>query len=346
MKWSSVDGAGNGQRDEFGLNNITISATVSAVNYPPDAVDDSESTPEDTPITIDVLANDTDLDEDVLLLDSFSQPTNGIVTRQENGTPLDTSDDSLTYTPDQDWSGEDTFTYSIDDGNGETDTATATITVTAVNDPPDAVDDNANTPEDTAVSVDVLFNDTDPELDTLNLDSFTQGSNGSVARDDNGTVGDTSDDQLVYTPAAGWSGEDSFTYTISDGNGGVDSATVTVTVEPANEPPEAMDDSETTQENSAVTIDVMFNDSDPDSDPLYLDSFTQPSNGTVERDDNGTTGDTSDDKLVYTPAGDWSGEDSFTYTIIDGNGGEATANVTVTVEALYPYTIYLPLIMR
>jgi hypothetical protein len=231
FKWASDDASGHGQRDEFGLNNISITATVSEVNYPPDAVEDSDTTPEDTSITIDVIANDTDVDGDGLLLDSFSQPTNGVVSREENGTPSERSDDKLTYTPDQDWSGGDSFTYTIEDGNGEMDTANVNITVMAVNDPPDAVGDSATSPQDTSVSVNVLLNDSDPELDTLYLDSFTQPLNGSVSRDDNGTPGDTTDDQLVYTPNRGWNGRDSFTYTIIDGNGGVDSATVMLTVE-------------------------------------------------------------------------------------------------------------------
>jgi hypothetical protein len=229
LRWSSDDAGGSGsKRDELGLTNIQISVTV---DYPPDAVDDSDSTPEDTPVTIDVLGNDTHAGGETLFLDSFTQPTHGTVTRDEMSTPGDTSDDRLTYTPDADWSGDDSFTYAISDGNGETDTATVDVSVTPENDPPDAVDDSDTTPEDTAVTIDVLFNDSDLDGDTLLLDSLTQPAHGVVTRDENGTPGDTSDDQLTYTPESGWSGDDSFTYTVDDQNGETDTATVYVTVE-------------------------------------------------------------------------------------------------------------------
>ena len=98
---------------------------------------------------------------------------------------------------------------------------TFSITVTDVNDPPLALDDSATTAQDTGVTIDVLANDSDPDGDTLTVQSVTQGSNGSVLS--NG--GD-----VTYTPNAGFYGTDSFRYTISDGNGGTDNAVVTVTV--------------------------------------------------------------------------------------------------------------------
>ena len=128
----------------------------------------------------------------------------------------------------------DSFTYTIDDGNGGTDTATVTVTIDGITDnlPPVAVDDDAITVQDTAVDVLVLANDSDPDGDDLEITLATQGSNGSVAINDNGTPADTTDDFLVYTPDAGFGGLDSFTYTISDGNGGTDTATVNLAVYP------------------------------------------------------------------------------------------------------------------
>lgn len=132
LKWASDDATGHGQRDEFGLNNIKVSAIVEPVNYPPDAIDDSETTAEENPVTIDVLTNDSDVDEDILLLECFTQPLNGTVTRDDNSTPGDTSDDNLTYTPSAGWSGNDSFTYTVNDQNGETDTAIVLVTVEAM----------------------------------------------------------------------------------------------------------------------------------------------------------------------------------------------------------------------
>jgi hypothetical protein len=196
------------------------------------------------------------------------------------------------------------------------------------------------------VTIDVLGNDTHDGGETIFLDSFTQPASGTVKRDDNGTPGDTSDDQLTYTPNTDWYGDDSFTYTISDDNSETDTASVDVSVTPKNDLPDAVDDSDTTPQDTGITIGVLFNDTDPDGDTLLLDSFTQPAHGVVTRDENGTPGDTSDDQLIYTPEADWSGDDSFTYTVDDQNGETDIATVYVTVEATYPYKIYLPLIMR
>ena len=303
--WSGIDtftytvSDGNG-----GFDNATVTVTVGPVNDDPIAVDDADTTPEDTAVTIDVLANDSDPELDPLTVDSVTQGTNGSVT---------TDGSTVTYTPNADWFGVDTFSYTVSDGNGGFASAQVTVTVTAQPDPPVAVDDTNNTPEDAAVTVDVLGNDSDPDLDVLAVDSVTQGTNGSVVN--NGT-------DVTYDPDPDWSGTDTFTYTVTDGNGGFDTATVTITVNPANDDPTAMDDTDTTAEDTAVAVDVLANDSDPELDPLTVDSVTQGTNGSVTTD--GST-------VTYTPNADWFGVDTFSYTVSDGNGGFASAQVTVTV---------------
>ncbi|MCH8856460.1 MAG: tandem-95 repeat protein, partial [Proteobacteria bacterium] len=142
----------------------TVSVTVNPANGAPNAVDDSATTDEDTPVTVDVLANDSDPEGDTLTVTAVTQGTNGSVVAG-GGT--------VTYTPDADWNGTDSFTYTIGDGNGGADTGTVTVTVNAVNDSPTAVDEGATTNEDTPVTVDVLANDTDPEGDTLTVTGVT-----------------------------------------------------------------------------------------------------------------------------------------------------------------------------
>lgn len=104
---------------------------------------------------------------------------------------------------------------------------------------------------------------------------------------------------------------------------------------PINEAPIAQDDTATTQQNTAVNVPVLINDSDPDGDALAIKSFTQGSNGMVTLNDNGTSGDTTGDFLVYTPATQSDPSigfiDSFKYTLSDGNGATSTATVTVAV---------------
>ena len=103
------------------------------------------------------------------------------------------------------------------------------------------------------------------------------------------------------------------------------------TASPQNSPPAAADDA-AQSDGSTTTVDVLANDADADADPLSLSSFTQPSSGNVIRNDNGTPGDLTDDRLVYTPDAGFSGQDSFDYTVNDGQGGTATGTVTIDVS--------------
>ena len=294
--------------DSLGLTDTaTVSITISAVNDAPDAVNDSASTNEDTAVAISVLTNDTDLDGDSLSVTSVTQGTRGVVVINANGT--------ITYTPNTNTNGSDSFTYTVSDGNGGSDTATVSITISAVNDPPDAVNDSASTNEDTAVTISVLTNDTDLDGDSLTVASVTQGTRGSAVINANGTV--------TYTPDANANGSDSFTYTASDGNGGSDTATVAITINAVNDAPDAINDTAATNEDVAVTISVLANDSDPENNSLAITAVTQGVNGAVSINGNGT--------VTYTPSLNFNGSDSFSYTISDGNGGSDTAAVGVTV---------------
>ena len=300
---TGLDNDGNGQID---------GADANCANIPPVAVDDAATTPFETAAIIDVLANDTDADSgpSPLAVDSVTQGTNGSVTN--NG-------GDVTYTPNAGFSGTDSFTYVATDGADTSNVATVTVTVAPqVNVPPVAVDDTASTAFETAVLIDVLGNDNDPDNfpGPLAVDSVTQGTNGAVLN--NG--GD-----VTYTPDAGFSGTDSFTYVATDGADTSNVATVTVTVAPqVNVPPVAVDDTASTAFETAVLIDVLGNDNDPDNfpGPLAVDSVTQGTNGAVLN--NG--GD-----VTYTPDAGFSGTDSFTYVATDGADLSNVATVTVTV---------------
>lgn len=180
---------------------------------------------------------------------------------------------------------------------------------------PVAVNDNATTPEDVAVNIFVLGNDTDANGDTLRVTSAGTPSNGSASVN--------SDNTIRYTPRADFHGSDSFTYTITDGRGGSASATVFVTITPVNDAPIAVDDSASTAKNTAVKINVLANDLDVDGDRLTVSGTTSAANGRVAINPDGT--------VTYTPNSGFSGTDSFSYVASDGNGGGTTAKVTVTV---------------
>jgi len=290
-----------------GTANATIRVAVAAVNDPPMAQDDSDATDEDVPVTIDVLANDSDPDGDSLVVESVTQPANGTVSNNSS---------NVTYTPDAGFGGIDTFTYTASDGNGGTANATIRVAVATVNDSPVAQDDNAATNEDTPVTIRVLANDADPDGDSLVIESSTHPLHGATAR--NGT-------NIIYTPNPNFNAEDTFTYTISDGNGGTATATVTVSVMVVNDPPKAQDDSHSTGEDTSVTIPILANDSDPDGDSLVVESVTQPANGTVSNNSS---------NVMYTPDTGFGGIDTFSYTVADGNGGTSIAKVIVAVSTV------------
>ena len=292
-------GDGNG-----GTASATVEVTVAPVNDVPEAADDEAATDEDEAVAVDVLANDTDPDGDSLRVSSVSAPANGMAEVAAGG---------VRYTPAANWHGTDSFTYEIDDGNGGTASASVEVMVVPVNDVPEAVGDSASTVEDEAVEVDVLANDTDIDGDGLRVAAVSAPENGSAAITAGG---------VLYTPAANWHGTDSFTYEVDDGNGGTASASVEVTVAPVNDAPEAVDDEASTNEDEAVTVDVLANDTDPDGDGLRVAAVSAPENGSAE---------VSAGVVLYMPAANWHGTDRFTYVADDGNGGASEAAVEVTV---------------
>ncbi|MCJ7467565.1 MAG: Ig-like domain-containing protein, partial [Maribacter sp.] len=158
---------------------------------------------------------------------TVTQPTDGTVVINDNGTPGDITDDFVTYTPDNGFIGEETFTYTVCGTDDYCDTATVSVSVGPII---DTVDDTASTPEDMAVDIDVLDNDTGiPGDGTLTV---TQPTDGTVVINDNGTPGDITDDFVTYTPDNGFIGTDTFTYTVCDTSDTCDSAMVTITVGP------------------------------------------------------------------------------------------------------------------
>jgi hypothetical protein len=285
-----------------------VSIEVLPVNDSPVAQDDTQTTREDVPVLVFVLANDSDPDGDSLRIESTTQPANGTVT---NG------GSSLTYTPAPGASGTDSFRYVVSDGNGGTATAYVTVLVHAVNDPPSVQDDSATTDEGSLVVIRVLDNDSDPDGDFLLIESFTQPQHGSILN---------ARTSLSYIPDAGFEGIDAFSYTAADGNGGSSQATVTVSVAAVNEAPIAQDDSAITDEGASVTVPVLFNDRDPDGDALVIESVGPVSEfGRVE---------IQNDQLVYTPDEGFDGIDTFTYTVSDTHGGTSSATVFVAVTSV------------
>ncbi|MFW1401508.1 tandem-95 repeat protein, partial [Vibrio parahaemolyticus] len=376
----------------------TVEVNVTPVNDAPVAKDDIATTQEDTAVTIDVLPNDTDVDGDKLSIESVSVPkeqgtvevvdgklvftpaenfngdaeitytvTDGALTDQAtvkvtvnavNDTPVvesniadqtlaedftpytidlntafsdvDNVDGELTFsvsgnsniqvaivngiatfTPTADWNGSETLTFTATDPSGESISQTVNFTVAPV---ADIVADKATVVEDTPTIIKVLGNDTfEGDDQVVSLDTNNGPANGTVSVNPDGSV--------TYTPNDNYHGADSFTYIVTSG-GVSESTTVNVDVTPVNDAPVAKDDIATTQEDTAVTIDVLPNDTDIDGDTLRIDSASVPSDqGTVE---------IVDGKLVFTPAENFNGDAEITYTVTDGElTDEAKVSVTV-----------------
>lgn len=300
--------------DSTGLcTTATVTILVNAVEKPPMANADSETTPEDTPVTINVAANDSDPEGQLDVASADLVAGQG----PNNGTVVNNGDGTFTYTPDPDFNGTDSFTYEICDAAGLCDTATVTINVIPVNDPPIAEDDSATTDEDQPVTINSIINDSDIDnnLDASTTEVLSGPSNGSMVNNGDGT--------FSYTPNENFNGADSFVYQVCDTDGACDTATVTIIVNPVNDAPVANNDGVTTLEDEAVTFPVLNNDSDVDGDTLTVASFTQPANGAVVQNPDGT--------FTYTPDPNYFGSDSFTYTVCDASGACDTATVNIEV---------------
>ena len=311
-EFAAINGADLGTSRGFlaNYNSSDLTLSVYNTNEPPVAVGDAYSVDEDNALTIaapGVLGNDTDADGDALTAAVAAAPANGALTLNPDG--------SFTYTPNVDFNGADSFTYQASDGAAQSEEATVTITVAPVNDAPVAVVDAATTDEDSPVNIVLLGNDTDVDGDGLSVIDPTQGASGSVVINPDNTV--------IYTPNADFNGTDIFTYLISDGTVQSGVTTVTVTVNPVNDAPVAVADAVTTGEDSPVNIAVLVNDTDVDGDDLSVAGVTQPANGVLTLNPDGS--------FTYTPNADYNGTDSFTYQASDGTLQSGAATVTITV---------------
>lgn len=310
--------------DNGGLasNAATVTITVNPINDAPRTTADNASTNEDTAVAISVLDNDADIDGSInpASVTTVSGPSNG-------STSVNTGTGVITYTPNANFNGSDTFTYTVEDNTMLiSQAATVTVSVTSVNDNPVALADLATTAEDNATSIDVAANDSDVDVgDSLDINSIT-----IVTQPSFGTA--TANGGLVdYSPAANFNGTDSFTYTINDSFGASsNSATVTINVTGVNDLPTASNDVATVDEDDFVRIDVLANDSDIDGTLDLTSTSVQidPTNGSAVVDS--VTGE-----IVYTPAANFNGSDNFTYTVRDNDNGTSNAGtVSITVNSV------------
>ncbi|ACC80158.1 beta strand repeat-containing protein [Nostoc punctiforme] len=194
----------------------------------------------------------------------------------------------------------------------------------------------ATTNEDTAVTIltsNILRRYTDADGNTLSINNFTNPTNGTLTLNDNTTPSNPSDDFFIYTPNANFNGTDSFTFTVADGNGGNTTGTFNLNVKPVNDAPIAVNDTLTAGFNTSTTIlasTLLANDTDIDNSNLRITAVSGATNGTAVLNDNGTSGNSADDFVVFTPFNGLSGNANFNYTISDGSL-TSTATVAIAV---------------
>ncbi|MEM7057190.1 MAG: Ig-like domain-containing protein [Pseudomonadota bacterium] len=343
-----------------GTDTATATVTINGVNDGPDAVDDATSTDEDTPVTLALLANDTDPDNDTLMVTQAGGSAAGtsfdVVTTDGRTVSVTVgADGTMSFDPGADFqemgvgdTDQFSFTYDITDGNGGTDTSTATVTINGLNDGPTAVDDATGTDEDTVVTLDLLANDTDPENDALsvmNAGGAVAGTSFAVTTDGNRTamVTVTAAGLMTFDPgsefqALGANDTDqfSFTYDITDGNGGTDTATATVTVQGVNDGPTAVDDAYTVSESAITNLAILANDTDPEDDPLTVELLSSPVEGTITLNTDGTVDFNPGTDFLALSDGQ-SATVTFDYRISDGEfTDDATVTITVLGEGVCP----------
>lgn len=280
-------------------------------NNPPSADDQSVNTDEE--LSVDILLTGNDIDLDPITFSVVGSPTNGAVA----GTAPD-----LTYTPNANFFGTDSFTFQASDGSANSNLATVTITVAGVNDAPDASADSYSIPGNDVLNVGapgVLGNDSDIDGDSLSAVLVLNASNG--------TLNLNSDGSFDYTPDPLFQGSDSFTYRSDDGALTSASVTVSINVTDFNELPVALADSYSGTEDTTLSVSasgVLANDTDDDGDPLTAVLISQAGNGNVSLQ--------SDGSFVYTPDADFAGTDSFSYAANDGSGNSNTVVVSLIIS--------------
>ncbi|HZN15666.1 MAG TPA: Ig-like domain-containing protein [Acidimicrobiales bacterium] len=285
-----------------GQSSSTITITVTPVNDAPIATGGSVATPEDTSVSFQL--GGTDVENDTLTYTVTSPPSVGTLTCNGTG--------ACTYDPPADYSGSAIVRYDVTDGQ-YTDSGIFTVIVDPVNDPPVVNSSMTSTQEDVPLAITLSASDTEGDTLTYAIESPPS----------HGTITCSGGNNCTYTPAPNYNGGDAFNWSADDGHAGHMTATVSITVSPVNDAPQALDVSNTTDEEVPVAVPLLAND--VDGDPITYTLVSGPSHGSLA-----ISGATA----TYTPAVDFNGVDTFVYRATDPSGASTTATGTVTVIGL------------
>jgi len=290
-----------------GFDTKTVSIDVLPVNDAPVTANDSSSIDEDSPVLIDILANDSDVEDGFFPAQNITistQPTHGTIAVQDNGKVL--------YTPSVDYYGLDSFQYSVTDSQGLTSNiSTATVTIALVNDAPKFLaGSNITFTEDQPATFNVHDYFYDPEGDNFTISAVSAANGGMQFSGEN----------ISYMPNANFNGIDTITVSLRDSYGTTSTLKVSAMVNPVNDAPVANNDSFSILEDTPTKLYVLANDKDIE-DVLFASSITNltgASHGTLVINSN-------DGSITYTPTANYYGQDNFQYTITDSSG--LTSNI-------------------
>lgn len=296
------------------VSSVMAQVNVRPVGDQPIAFPDNYSTTMDNRITFNPVDNDVDVDGDDLSLFFFTDPSNGAVSTNMDGT--------MTYTPNDGFIGTDSFEYTVNDGNGGVSSSIVSIVVNApaggINTRPDVRDDAYSGVENTPLTISagsgLLSNDSDTDGDFLIITTFTNPKSGSIALSQDGS--------FIYFPDTNFVGVDQFQYVAFDGTD-VSTGTVTLTITGGTSgPATALNDAYTTPQATPLTVNspgFLSND----FNVARVVSATDPSNGSLIWNPDGS--------FTYVPNTFFVGTDSFTYTVVDSSGRSSTATVSISV---------------
>ncbi|MBI1319233.1 MAG: tandem-95 repeat protein [Candidatus Hydrogenedens sp.] len=293
----------------------TVDIDVRPVNDAPESSDASAETAEDAAVA--VMLHGSDIDGDTLTFEIIDAPGSGTLSA-----PVNSGADSarVNYTPDANFNGIDTFTFRVSDGQTASGLSTAEITVTPVNDPPVAQNAIMTVQEDRPGTVTVTATDIDNAGVTFS--ELTAPEHGQLTITANGAKTAS----VRYTPEADYFGPDSAVLLATDDSGGTDTATLTINVVEVNDVPVAIAKLVTTDEDTAV--EIMLEALQPEAGELV---FTADTTGTAGSLSSILQISSDVARLVYTPAKDFEGTDTFTFRATDATGASGTATVEVTV---------------
>lgn len=290
------------------IENNDSSSTPIVTNTPPVANPDSAIVMINSKnYTLELLANDKDADGDTLKIATTTNPAHGTI---------EVLATSVRYTPDPNFEGIDYINYSITDGKETSQKVLVTLYVASQTQAqkPIGIEDSVAITQNQSITLDVLNNDLTPTDKPLSIKSTTAPSHGTLTVQNN---------KILYTPIKDYTGSDSFSYTPTNGYEEGNKTMVYIIIEMPNMPPLGIKDSASVYENNSTVIDVLANDVDLNSDKIVIDKVSQPYHGITY---------VENDKIVYIPAKNYHGEDSFTYTPYDGQESGVATLVSIEIK--------------